>query len=101
MRAIPLRRVGHRHNLVLGADRELVMFSGLLSFTLAYGAQRLDAVIAGILLWIGSLFALRLMARSDPQLRTVYLRHRRYATYYPAQATPFRDSPPGLWHAGR
>lgn len=101
MRAIPLRRVGHRHNLVLGADRELVMFSGLLSFTLAYGSQRLDAVIAGILMWIGSLFALRLMARADPQLRAVYLRHRRYAAYYPAQATPFRDSPRTRSHSRR
>ena len=90
MRAIPLRRVGHRHNLVLGADRELVMLSGLLSFTLAYSIQRLDGLVAGILLWIGSLFALRLMARADPQLRSIYLRHRRYADYYPAQATPFR-----------
>jgi type IV secretion system protein VirB3 len=30
------------------------------------------------------------MAKADPQLRFVYLRHRRYQRYYPANSTPFR-----------
>jgi type IV secretion system protein VirB3 len=33
------------------------------------------------------------MAKADPQLRFVYLRHRRYQRYYPAQSTPFRSNP--------
>ena len=34
------------------------------------------------------------MAKSDPKLRFVYLRHRRYRRYYPARSTPFASTPP-------
>ena len=36
------------------------------------------ATILGLVLWFASLFLLRLMAKSDPKMRFVYLRHRRY-----------------------
>jgi type IV secretion system protein VirB3 len=32
------------------------------------------------------------MAKSDPRLRPVYLRHRKYKRYYPARSTPFRSN---------
>ena len=32
--------------------------------------------------------------KSDPKMRHVYLRHRRYKGYYPARSTPFRDNTP-------
>lgn len=90
MRAIPIRRSGSRHNLFMGGDRELVMFSGLLAFALIFSAQELRASAVGLALWFGALFACRLMAKSDPQLRQVYLRHRRYKAYYAPRSTPFR-----------
>jgi len=90
LRKIPIRRAGTRDNLLLGGDRELVMFSGLLAFALVFSAQELRAAVVGMLLWFGSLYLFRLMAKSDPKLRFVYLRHRRYQTYYPARSTPFR-----------
>jgi len=93
LRTIPIRRVGNRHNLFMGGDRELVMFSGLLAFALIFSAQELRATVIGLLLWFGALFACRLMAKSDPQLRFVYLRHRKYKPYYPAHSTPFRVNP--------
>lgn len=77
----------------MGGDRELVMFSGLLAFALIFSAQELRATLIGLLLWFGALFACRLMAKSDPQLRFVYLRSRRYKKYYPARSTPFRLNP--------
>jgi hypothetical protein len=43
-------------------------------------------------LWFGALFAFRLMAKADPKMRHVYLRHRRYKAYYPARSTPFREN---------
>lgn len=89
---VPIRRIGNRHNLFMGGDRELVMLSGLLAFALVFNAQELRAAIVGISLWIGALFLLRLMAKSDPRLRTVYLRHRRYQAYYAPRATPFRQN---------
>lgn len=94
LRTIPIRRAGNRHNLFLGGDRELVMLAGLLSFTLVVAAQDPFATAAGVLLWFGAVYACRLMAKKDPKLRHVYLRHRRYCRYYPARSTPFRDNTP-------
>ncbi len=78
----------------MGGDRELVMFSGLLAVALIFSAQDTIATVFGIVLWFGSLFACRLMAKADPKMRSVYLRHRRYKSYYPARSTPFRDNTP-------
>lgn len=94
LRAISIRRAGNRDNLFMGGDRELVMFSGLLAFALIFSAQELRATVIGLFLWFGALFACRLMAKADPKLRHVYLRHRRYRSYYPARSTPFRINPP-------
>lgn len=74
----------------MGGDRELVMFSGLMAFSLVFNAQELRATVFGIALWVGALFVLRLAAKSDPKLRFVYIRHRLYKRYYPARSTPFR-----------
>lgn len=93
MRAIPIRRCGNRPNLFMGGDRELVMFSGLLAGALAFSAQEVRAFVFGVLLWFSSLYILRIMAKSDPKMRFVYLRHRRYKGYYPPRATPFRENP--------
>ncbi len=77
----------------MGGDRELVMFSGLLAFALIFSAQDIRATVFGLVLWFGALFMLRVMAKSDPKMRHVYLRHRRYRTYYLPRSTPFRDNP--------
>lgn len=90
LRSIPIRQSGNRHNLFMGGDRELVMFSGLLAAILVFAAQDWLALIIGILLWFAALKVLRLMAKADPQLRYVYLRQRRYQSYYSARSTSFR-----------
>lgn len=90
LRTIPIRRAGNRENLFMGGDRELVMFSGLMAFALIFSAQELRATVVGLLLWFAALFACRLMAKSDPKMRFVYLRSRKYKSYYPARSTPFR-----------
>lgn len=95
LRTIPIRRAGNRPNLFMGGDRELVMFSGLLAFALIFSAQEWKAIIFGLLLWFTSLYLLRLMAKSDPDMRKVYMRHRKYKAYYPARSTPFRENTRG------
>ena len=94
LRRLPMRRAGNRDNLFMGGDRELVMLSGLLAFALIVSAQEMRATILGLVLWFASLFLLRLMAKSDPKMRFVYLRHRRYKPYYSARSTPFRVNTP-------
>ena len=92
LRKIPIRRAGNRANLFMGGDRELVMFSGLLAGALIFSAQDVRATIFGVCLWFCALFICRLMAKSDPSLRHVYLRNYRYKAYYPARSTPYRDN---------
>lgn len=92
LRGIPIHRSLTRPNLFLGGDRELVMFSGLCAFALVFAAQSYVATFYGICLWTAALFTLRLMAKADPHMRHVYLRHRLYARYYPARSTPFRKN---------
>ena len=92
LRTIPIRRAGNRSNLFMGGDRELVMLSGVMAFALIFSAAEVRASIVGLLLWFAALFIFRWMAKADPRMRDVYLRHRRYAAYYPPRATPFRDN---------
>lgn len=90
LQSTPIRRAGNRHSLWMGGDRELVMFAGLLAFALVFSAQSWVATVFGVVLWFGAVFVFRMMGKSDPQMRHVYLRNRRYAAYYPARSTPFR-----------
>jgi len=90
LRSVPVRRAGNRHNLFMGGDRELVMFTGLVAFALIFSAQDWRATGFGVFLWIAALFLFRLMAKADPLLRHVYMRHRLYPPYYPPRSTPFR-----------
>jgi type IV secretory pathway TrbD component len=92
LRSVPIRRAGNRDNLFMGGDRELVMFAGLLAFALIFSAQEVRATLVGLVLWIATLYAFRLMAKADPKMRFVYMRHRRYKPYYPARSTPFREN---------
>lgn len=70
------------------------MFSGLLAGALIFSAQEVKAGVFGACLWFGALYAFRAMAKSDPKMRPVYLRQRRYRTYYSARSTPFRANGP-------
>mgnify|MGYP003423974736 FL=1 len=92
LRLTQIRQSANRPNLLMGGDRELVMFSGLLAFALIFSAFEFKAFVFGTTLWVFALFALRLMAKNDPLLRKVYLRHRKYRTYYPARSTPFYEN---------
>jgi len=68
------------------------MFTGVLAFALVFAAQDWIATAFGTALWVIALYLFRLMAKADPLMRFVYLRHRRYRTYYPARSTPFRSN---------
>lgn len=89
LRTFPIHQASQRPNLFMGGDRELVMFSILLACTSIFVAMEMKAALFGILLWTFALFVLRRMAKSDPLMRHVYLRHTRYNQYYPARSTPF------------
>lgn len=95
LRTIPIHQCGNRPSLFMGCDRELILFSGLLSAILLFAAQDWLAALMGALMWLSALKVLRLMAKSDPLMRAIYLRQRRYQSYYPARSTPFKNNQRG------
>ena len=101
-----IHRATNRSVLFMGGDLEMVMMSGLLAAVLVFATGTRIAFVFGILLWFFMLWALRLMAKSDPYMRWVYMRSLRYSGttvrnpdsgqmisgYLPPRSTPFRNN---------
>lgn len=92
LRATFIRQATTRPNLVMGGERDLVYFAGLMAFVLIFIGFEFKSFVSGIALWVFALYAFRLMAKSDPQLSKVLLRHIIYKKYYPARSTPFYNN---------
>jgi type IV secretion system protein TrbD len=84
-----IREISTKDNLVLGADRELVLSSAGMSIMLVFVVMRWEAAIFGGVLWYFCLWALQLMAKADPKMRGVYMRNTKYKKYYPARSSHF------------
>jgi type IV secretion system protein VirB3 len=89
-RRVPIHRALHRPNLLLGAEREPVLYTLIVAFTLVFAALSWPAFLVGAALWFIGLGVLRQLAKADPHMTRVYPRHIRYRRYYPARSTPFR-----------
>lgn len=85
-RDIMIHQSANRPNLILGGDRELVLAAIMISFALAFSLASWWGVGVSVAFWIGSIAALQRMGKADPLLRHVYLRHVRYASFYPAKS---------------
>lgn len=85
-----IHRALSRPNLLMGADRELVLITGLAAVILIFVVLTLYSAVLGLAAWVITIGALRLMARIDPVMRRVYLRHIRYRRIYRPTSTPWR-----------
>jgi len=85
-----IHRALSRPNLLLGADRELVLLTGLAAVILIFVVLTWYAAIFGAAIWVLALGVLRMMAKSDPLMRKVYIRHISYRPHYRATSTPWR-----------
>ncbi|MCZ8158709.1 MAG: conjugal transfer protein TrbD [Rhizobiaceae bacterium] len=85
----PIHRALSRPNLLFGADRELVLLTGLVCVILIFVVITVSAALLGITAWTLIVAILRTMAKSDPQLRKVYLRHIRHQAVYRATSSAF------------
>jgi type IV secretion system protein VirB3 len=74
----------------MGADRELVLLTALAAIILIFVVLTWYAALFGIAIWLVAVAALRMMAKSDPLMRRVYLRHIAYKTSYRATSSPWR-----------
>ena len=85
-----IHRALSRPNLLMGADRELVLLTGLAAVILIFVVLTIYSALFGIAVWIGIVGLLRMMAKSDPLMRKVYVRHISYKPYYKATTSPWR-----------
>jgi type IV secretion system protein TrbD len=92
-REIAIHQSANRPNLLLGADRELVLVTVMVSGGLAFSLACWWGIGVAVVLWIGSIAALQRMAKADPLLRHVLLRHIRYSAFYPAKSGLHVPSP--------
>ena len=85
-----IHRALSRPNLLMGADRELVLLTGLAAIILIFVVLTWYATLLGSAIWVVAVAALRMMAKADPIMRKVYIRHIRYRPAYRATSTPWR-----------
>src|SRR5580700_4650373 len=82
-----IHQSANRPHLILGGDRELVLFAGLTAVCLAFTVATWWGVLIGIIFWLAAIAVLARMGKADPLLRHVYLRHIRYRAFYPAKSS--------------
>lgn len=85
-----IHRALSRPNLLMGADRELVLMTGLAAVILIFVVLTAYSIILGIVAWVMVFSILRAMAKSDPLMRQVYVRHMRYRAHYLPTSSPWR-----------
>ena len=85
-----IHRALSRPNHLMGADRELVLVTGLATVILIFVVLTWFSVLLGIAIWIGVVGVLRIMAKADPMMRQVYLRHIEYRPNYRPTSSPWR-----------
>lgn len=85
-----IHRALSRPNLFLGADRELVLVTGLAAAILIFVVLTIYSALIGATIWIVVVGLLRMMAKADPMMRQVYVRHIRYRSSYRATSSPWR-----------
>ena len=92
LRRVTCHRAMYRPNLLLGCERELILFAGLVAVLLTVVVFDAVAVVVGVLFWIASVWVLQRMAKADPLMSRVYVRYSRLQPFYPARSTPFAQS---------
>ena len=85
-----IHRALSRPNLLMGADRELVLVTGLASIILIFVVLTWVSALFGLAVWTLIVGLLRMMAKADPQMRRVYLRHITYRSHYRPTSSPWR-----------
>lgn len=91
MRMLPIHQSLHRHAHVLGAERELVMTAGLVALLVGVGGLTVLSGVSAVGFWLVAVFALRRMAKADPIMSRVWLRHIKQQDFYAAKSGRWRE----------
>ncbi|MCL6468511.1 MAG: VirB3 family type IV secretion system protein [Ralstonia sp.] len=84
-RRIPIHRSLNRPHLLIGGERTLVQFAGLIAVLIVISGMSFFAVACGVTFWLVCIWALVRMGKADPQMSDVYRRHIQYKSYYSAR----------------
>jgi type IV secretion system protein TrbD len=84
-REVVIHQSANRPNLLLGGDRELVLFTMMIAAGLAFSLATLWGIGLAVAYWIVSMAILQRMGKADPLLRKTYFRHIQYSAFYPAK----------------
>ncbi|GGA64473.1 conjugal transfer protein TrbD [Pelagibacterium lentulum] len=87
---VRIHRALSRPALIFGADRELVLFTGLMAVILVFVVLTPLSAVLGAVFWIVFVGILRMMAKADPLMRHIYVRHIKYRPSYRPTSTPWR-----------
>ncbi|CAG37878.1 conjugal transfer protein TrbD [Desulfotalea psychrophila] len=82
---IPIRQSLHRADLTLGAESDLVFFTALLSFLVAFSGPTKLSVASGIFFWMSMIVLLRFIAKKDPIMSKIWRKHINQQNFYPAK----------------
>jgi len=86
-RRIAIHRSLNRPHLLLGAERSLVLLTGMVTALLVFsGNISVVSITLAVVFWTSSFWALVRMAKADPQMSRIYQRHIGYRAYYGAHS---------------
>jgi type IV secretion system protein VirB3/type IV secretion system protein VirB4 len=87
---LPIHQSLHRHSHVMGAEREPVMVSALLAMLVGVGGFSIISAVTALVFWITAIISLRAMAKSDPIMSKVWMRHIKQQAFYAAKTRVWR-----------
>jgi type IV secretion system protein VirB3 len=82
-----MHRAMSRPSHLLGAERELVLMTGLMAAILIVVAADWATALLGAVMWGAVLAVLRYMAKADPIMSKIYLDQLKLQAFYPAQTS--------------
>lgn len=86
-RRLSIHRSLNRPHLLMGAERSLVLFAGVVTALLLFsGSLSVVSMTLAVVFWCAAFWALVRMGKADPQMSQVYQRHLRYRAYYSAHS---------------
>lgn len=92
LRRVPFHRALHRPNLILGGEREWMIFVLCITGILMITSMNLVSFFVGAVFGFVSVMGLQAMAKADPLMTKVYRRQVSYNDYYPAYSRPYRKA---------
>lgn len=93
-RRIPIHRSLNRPFMLIGAERTLVQFAGLIAALIVLSGMSFFSLTCGVIFWSVCLWGLVRMGKADPQMSKIYQRHIMYKAFYPASAGAYAGPVP-------